>query len=113
SLRQTIEGSTQFEPAQKASTLDALTGYEVAGQELMGLDNQIQNLRSGFDLQATAIEPLSNQLIELAAADVDQARRQIDDTSQLATILLTNAVLVAVALAIVIALVLNNSITRN
>lgn len=113
SLREAIEFSPQFDAAQKRQILDYLTQYETVAQELPALDNQILNLRSGFDLQATALGPISAELITLANAEVNQARQQIENTSQLATALLTTAVLAAVALTIVIALILNRSITRN
>ncbi|HXV99341.1 MAG TPA: response regulator, partial [Anaerolineae bacterium] len=112
-LREAIELSPQFEEASKNLGLDHLTTYETIARQLLTLDNRILNLRSGFDLQATAVGPVTNELISVANTEVEQARQQIADTSRLAAALLTTAVLAAVALAGAIALILNQSITRN
>jgi|GEM_PF-303391 len=112
-LREAIELSPQLAAAQKKLALEYLATYESVAQELLTQDNQIRNLRSGFDLQATALEPIFNQLIALVETEVEQARQQITLTSRAATAFLTGAVLSAVVLAALIGLLLNHSITRN
>ncbi|MBE7472531.1 MAG: hypothetical protein DPW09_07110 [Anaerolineae bacterium] len=112
-LREAIDLSPQWDSAQKKLALEYLATYESIAQELLTQDNQIRNLRSGFDLQATALEPIFNQLIALAETEVEQARQQITLTNRAVTAFLTGAVLAAVVLAALIGLLLNHSITRN
>ncbi|NJN98410.1 MAG: hypothetical protein HC875_32115 [Anaerolineales bacterium] len=112
-LHEGIELSSQLDPAQRKLALQNLTAYDSIAQELLAQDNQIRNLRSGFDLQATALEPVFSRLINLADTEVEQARQQIATTSRVATAFLTGAVLLAVLLAALIGLLLNHSITRN
>jgi PAS domain S-box-containing protein len=112
-LRQAIGRSANLTPGQQTQALNSLAGYEAATPELIQLNDQIRQLRDDFDQQATAVDPISNKLIAQANTEVQQARQQIARTSQLATALLVLTVLTAVALAVAVALILNNSITRN
>lgn len=112
SLQETINNSSQVQAVQKNEALAALTAYEQAAQDLVKIYDQLSNLRNGFDLQATAVEPALATLIATADAEATAARAQIATTTQLAAILLVAIVLAAVVLAVAIALLLNNSITR-
>ncbi|MFN8457305.1 MAG: PAS-domain containing protein [Anaerolineae bacterium] len=111
-LKETIQSSSEVNAVQKNEALAALAAYEQSVQELIQIYDQLSDLRNGFDLQATAVEPALSTLIETADHEVDAARGQIAATTQLATILLVATVLAAVALAVAVAFLLNNSITR-
>jgi len=112
-LGQAIENSSGLDAAQRQQAQAHLAAYVAVGRELLQVDSQVRTLRNGFDLQATAVDPISDELLASANAEVERARQQISTTSRLATQLLTFSVLAAVALTAAIALVLNNSITRN
>lgn len=112
-LDQAIDNSPNLTSSQKAHIQTQLDGYIAVARELLATDNQIRTLRNGFDLQATAVDPISAQLITQAGAQVQQARRQIAITSNLATWLLGASVGVAVLLTVIIAALLNKTITRN
>jgi len=113
SLRNAIDLAPGWDADQRAQALIYLDDYESVADEMLRLDVAIQSKFNEFDLQAEAVDPISEELIMLANDEVQRARDQIVQTSRSATALLVVAVLAAVVLAGVIALVLNNSVTRN
>ncbi len=112
-LRQDIENNSVLNPTQKRQALHHLDTYETIGEEIARLNRDILNKFDDFDLQAQAVDPVSDELIVLGNAEVERARAQIDQTSQLATIIVITTALVGLLLAGIIATLLNNSITRN
>jgi len=112
-LREAIGGSPGLDEEERARALAHLDGYLAVADEILLLDVEIGHKLNEFDLQAEAVDPISKELIALANTETLRARDRIARTSQLATTLLIVAVLAAVALAGIIALALNNSITRN
>ncbi|MGD9147304.1 MAG: HAMP domain-containing protein, partial [Anaerolineae bacterium] len=112
-LREEISRSPILDGDERAQALDHLDDYLAVAEEILLLDVEILHKLNEFELQAEAVDPISEELIALASAEMQRARDQITRTSRLATLLLVVAVLAAVALAIVIGLALNNSITRN
>ncbi|MBN1146614.1 MAG: GAF domain-containing protein [Anaerolineales bacterium] len=110
-LRQAISRSQSFEAAEQAQAY--LDDYLGVADEILLLDVEIRRKLNEFDLQAEAVDPISEELIALANAETQRARERITSTSQLATVLLAAAVIAAVALAGVIGLALNKSITSN
>ena len=113
SLREAIDLAPGLDADQRAQALIYLDDYQSVAGEILRLDVAIQSKFNEFDLQAEAVDPISEELIMLANDEVQRARDQIVRTSRSATALLVVAVLAAVVLAGVIALVLNNSVTRN
>lgn len=113
SLRETINLAPGLDVDQRTQALSYLDDYESLAEEIIRLDVRIQSKFNEFDLQAEATDPISEELIMLANDEVQRARDQIVQTSRSATALLVVAVLAALLLAGVIALVLNNSVTRN
>jgi len=112
-LRQAINNSAELDASQREQALASLEAYLAAADEVLQLDVDIRSKFKEFDLQAKAVDPISIQLTTLASDEVQRASTQIASTSQLATTLLTVAVLAAVMLTGIIAWVLNKSITRN
>jgi PAS domain S-box-containing protein len=112
-LRETLNNSPGLGATQQTQAQTHLNAYEAVARELLAIDNEIRTLRNGFDLQATAVTPISNELIAQASEEVGRARDQINLTSTLATGLLGAAVVIAILLTVMIAFLLNNSITRN
>jgi signal transduction histidine kinase/DNA-binding response OmpR family regulator/HPt (histidine-containing phosphotransfer) domain-containing protein/HAMP domain-containing protein len=113
SLREAIGSSPGFEGDERAQALAYLDDYLAVAEEVLLLDVEIRHKLNEFDLQAEAVDPISEELIALADAETQRARERITSTSRLARTVLAMAVLAAMALAGVIALALNNSITRN
>ncbi|MEW5958533.1 MAG: ATP-binding protein [Chloroflexota bacterium] len=113
SLRQAINRSSDFNINRQTQALIYLDNYEAAAKEVVGLDVEIRGKLNEFDLQAESIDPISQELITLANAEVQRTRGRIASANQLATVLLIVTVLAAVVLASVVATVFNNSITRN
>jgi methyl-accepting chemotaxis protein len=112
-LREAIDNSAGLNASQREQALASLEAYLATANEVLQLDVDIRSKFNEFDLQAEAVDPISDQLTTLASDEVQQARAEIASTGQLATTLLVGAVLAAVALAGIIAWVLNKSITRN
>jgi signal transduction histidine kinase/CheY-like chemotaxis protein/HAMP domain-containing protein/HPt (histidine-containing phosphotransfer) domain-containing protein len=112
-LREAFAASTVLSAEEQALALAYLEQYLAAADEVLLLDVEIGHKLNEFDLQAEAVDPISQQLITLANDETQRAREQIIRTSRWATTLLIVAVLAAVALAGVIGLALNRSITRN
>ena len=108
-----IEVSTGLQADQQAEALSLIEEYRTVSDEVFQLDVEIRSKFSEFDLQADAVDPISEELIALATDEVQLARERISSASRLATSLLIGAVLTAVALAGFIAWIQNNSITRN
>ncbi len=112
-LREAIASSPGLSVDQEAQALAYLDQYLAVADEILLLDVEIRHKLNEFDLQAEAVDPISQELISLASAETERAREQIVRTSRLATTLLALAVLAAMALAGVVGLALNKSITRN
>jgi len=108
-----IDTSSSFSSDKRAQAHAFLEEYLAVADEVLQLDVEIGHKLNEFDLQAEAVDPISQQLIALANDETQRARDQITRTSRWATTLLIIAVLAAVALASVIGLALNRSITRN
>jgi len=113
SLRQAINQSPGFEPRQQAQALSHLDNYLAAANDVLALDLEIRSRLNQFDLQVSALDPLSGELLALANEEVQQARQQIATTSRLATMLLVGAMGAAVALAGLIAWAQHRAITAN
>ncbi len=112
-LREAVPGSSGLEEDEQAQALAYLDEYLAVADEILELDVEIGRKLNEFDLQAEAVDPISEELIALANAETQRAREQIARTSRFAATLLAVAVLAAVVLAGVVGLTLNNSITRN
>ena len=110
---------TEFSHAAftNSSQLERLVGYleeyVSTAKQVTWLDTEIRRLQNAFKLQIRTTNPISKALIELGQNEVNQAQSQIIKTSRYATILVVAAVFTAVMLSVIIAFVLNNSITRN
>ena len=111
-LRKAINDSDSLKGEDRAQALARLDSYLAVADEVLQLDVEIRHKLNEFDLQAEAVDPITTELIVLANDEVQQARGQISRTGRWATTLLAVAVLAAVALASVIGLALNRSITR-
>ncbi|MBT4512880.1 MAG: PAS domain S-box protein [Chloroflexi bacterium] len=112
-LREEIGVSVALEEDQKAQALTYIDGYETTAAQILDLDVSINSRLNELDLEAEAIDPISDQLIVLAEAEVERARSEIDTAAGLATVALIVATLAAFLLAILVGLILNRSITRN
>ncbi len=112
-LNNTLAFSVNLGDAERSQAQTQLLAYETIARDLLAVDNQIRTLRNGFDLQATAVNPISTQLITQANEDVVRARQEITLAYYVAPGLLGVAVVLAILLAVVVALLLNKSLTHN
>jgi signal transduction histidine kinase/DNA-binding response OmpR family regulator len=112
-LREEISRSPGLDGDEQAQALAYLDDYLAVANEILLLDVEIGHKLNEFDLQAEAVDPISEELIALASAETQRARDQITRTSRVAITLLVVALVAAVALAGGIGLALNNTITSN
>jgi PAS domain S-box-containing protein len=111
-LRRSLTELTQLNDIQKVNLLTELNYYEAAIKELVAVDSQLRELQTIFDSRISSLDPIANNLATEANNEVERARSEIGLTSQVASTFFILAVLAAIAFAVIIALVLNNSITR-
>ena len=112
-LREAIELVPTLEADQKAQALAHLDNYLTTAEEVLELDVAIRGKFNEFDLQAEAVDPITEELITLGNQEVERARAQIGRVNQLVTGILIATALVGLALGSMIARGLNNSITHN
>jgi CheY-like chemotaxis protein/signal transduction histidine kinase len=112
-LREAIGDSPGLDGGGRAQALAYLDEYLAVADEILLLDVEIRHKLNEFDLQAEAVDPISEELIALANAETERARDRSARTSRLGILLLVVMVLIAIAMVSGIALALNNSVTRN
>lgn len=112
-LRKAIEKTPAIESDQKVHALTYLRSYVRIGGEILETDSEIRSKFNDFTLQAKAVDPISAELVALAETEVDHARDHIKQTSQFATAVLAVAALAGLLMVMIIAKVLNSSITHN
>ncbi|MCP3942551.1 MAG: response regulator [Desulfobacteraceae bacterium] len=112
-LRRSIDQFHGLNPAKKKQAITALEQYIACTKAILPLDVEIHSKFNEFDLHAKAVEPIIEELVNLADLEVKLAINQIHKTRRIVTIVLFSAVLTAVILAGIIALVFNKSITHN
>lgn len=112
-LRQAIQDTTALSANQKNTALNHLDNYQATADEIVNLNTDIRSKFNDFNLQAQSVDPISDELINLAKQEVETARMKIDQASRLATIILIMTTLAGLVLALLIAKLLNDSITRN
>ncbi len=112
-LRQAIGDTPTLDAAQKTKALEYLDGYVSSAEEVIDIDSAIRSKLNGFDTQARQVDPISTELIEFAKGEVEQAQVRIERINRLATTILLATALAGVSLAVLVARLLNRSITRN
>jgi len=112
-LQWAIEATDALEADQKEQALVYLDNYRTLANKIPDIDMKIRSKHTDFDLQAESVDPISIELIASAEQEVGRARAQIQQTRHLATGLLAIITLLGLALAMIVANVLNKSITRN
>ncbi len=100
-------------PADHLRLIDnLLKRFMATAEKILDIDVSIRAKFNDFALQAEAVAPISTTLIELANADVKQAKARIDRANRLAFIIMIAVPLAGLFLATGITRILNNSITR-
>ncbi|MGK7891164.1 MAG: ATP-binding protein [Leptolyngbyaceae cyanobacterium] len=111
-LRRTIDGQPNIEPRTRDNIERLLVDYETTLKQVEELDRSIRGSFRDFELQASQVDPVSSELIQLSKAEVARAKTQISQTSQIANICLGITVVVGMVLAGAIARLLTHSITK-
>jgi len=111
-LRSAVENVPGLLPDQRDRITSLLDGWKTVAEEILEVDVAIKSKFHDFALQGEAVEPISTALISLAGEAVDQARADIQQAMATALAITAGVTLVGLILAILIAAVLNRSITR-
>ena len=73
-LREAISDSPGLDGDGRAQALAYLDEYLAVADEILMLDVEIRHKLNEFDLQAEAVDPISEELIALAKAETQRAR---------------------------------------
>ena len=112
-LSRRVWASASFDAGQRQQIADYLVSYDKIATQIGDLDAEIRSLFKEFDLQDQAVNPISEELISLAKAEVERAQAKLERTSQWTTIVIFSVVAGALALAASIVRLLHVSFTRN
>ncbi len=99
-LRERIVISAKVNPAQRSLVISAGDDYQEQIKRIIGVFQEIDSKFTNFDAQTAK---LSQQLIDLAAQEINRAQGQITRTNNLSKVLLMAAVVGAITVAGVIA----------
>ncbi len=112
-LHEAIKNTPGLNPDQKAQARVCIDNYVATAEKIIKTDVSIRRIFNDFAMQAQAADPISEELIALSKAEVENGRAEINRTSRFATIILIATSITGLLLAMIIAIILNNSITRN
>ncbi|MCP4345541.1 MAG: response regulator [Desulfobacterales bacterium] len=112
-LHKAINNTSGLKPDQKAQARASLDNYVATAEKILKVDVAIRYVFDDFAIQAQAVDPISAELIALSKAEVENGLTEIDRTSRFATTILIVISTAGLLLAVIIAIILNNSITRN
>ena len=113
SLRKAFEDTPILNADQKTQTLIYLDQYLETATEIIEVDVAIQGKFNEFDLQAEAIDPITEKLLALASLEVERAQRHIRQLGQTSNLALFTMAIIGLGSVLAISFVLNKSITQN
>ncbi len=111
-LRGALENVPNLLPDQRDRLITLLDRWKSVTEEMLAVDVAIKSKFHDFALQAEAVEPISTALISLAGEAVEDARTRIQQALGAALAITAGVTLAGLLLAILIAGILNRSITR-
>jgi anti-anti-sigma regulatory factor/HAMP domain-containing protein len=112
-LRNALNEDESLSVASRTQALDSIARYQEVAEDLVVLDSDIRSAFRDFDVQAETFDPISDNLINRANAEVERIYTRIETTKLYATITLVGCTLAALLLVVGIIQVLNRSITSN
>ena len=111
-LRNAVKQSASLDEASKERVVSYLESFERTGEQVLTLNVKIRSKLNDFELQAEAINPISDRLIALVKYESSQTSILIKKISNSATVILLIIGITGVFLAGWTARLLNNSITK-
>ncbi len=112
-LQNQIKAAPDLTGIQKRNLLSLSNNYKVVAEQIVRLDADIRSKFNDFNLQAESIDPISQKLIELANAEVERAHQQVERINQIAVLALGATALSIIFLAMMVANLMHQSITKN
>lgn len=112
-ITQQVEASDNFSPEEKAQTFESLQNYQNIWEQILYSDINIRSQFRDFELQAESIDPIAEELVNLASLELERARQEIRTTRKFSQVILVIAIISGLILLIAIAMLLNQSITTN
>lgn len=110
-LRRMLDGDAAVSEGTRARALEALGDYEATAARILDAVAAFRANINDFNLQAQAVDPISNELKALSAAEVAAARKRIQWASQLALGIMAVAFSLGLVCLLVAGRVLHASIT--
>jgi PAS domain S-box-containing protein len=112
-LRKKTEMSPSVDAEHKVLILRLLDNFEDTAKEAIQLDAEINRKFNESQLRIEELDPIFSQLIQRADKDIEEAQKRIQDTRQTVITILICVGIGSLLLVIGIAILLNESITRN
>ncbi|GEM_PF-1211024 len=112
-LEQAIQTDETLSDNERKQALTYLTNYQNTAGKIVEIDTAIRSKFNDFDLQGQTIDPISGQLIKAVEEDVTLSMEQIIFSLLVNRIILGVMAVVGLLLTVIIAVALNDSITRN
>jgi PAS domain S-box-containing protein len=97
----------------KQKVLKLLVQWQETAEKILAVDVSVKSKIHDFSLQTETTDPVSSALIILAKKDVEHSQLQILQVYRFAIIIMAVITFIGLLLAVIIARILNNSITRN
>jgi PAS domain S-box-containing protein len=112
-LQGKLSTDTVIQDGQKRKILALLSRWQEIAEKIVDVDVAIKSILNDFSLQTEATDSAAATLIKQAKEDVQHAQSRIAQTHAFAAAIMAFITLTGLALAAVIARLLNSSITRN
>lgn len=112
-LRSRLDMLPPAQAEQKLLISQLLDNFANIAQKALQLNGHLKSTFDEFQLQAEALDPISSQLLELADEEMDETRKRQQQTGHTVVAILVGVSIGSVLTVIGIAILLNESITRN
>jgi PAS domain S-box-containing protein len=112
-LQKAIGNQPSMGDNRRRKVLHLLVQWQETAEKILAVDISIKSKINDFSLQTEATDPVSSVLILQAKEDVGHAQLQILQAHRFAVIIMAVITLAGLLLAVIIARILNNSITKN
>ncbi|MFP5239354.1 MAG: response regulator [Acidobacteriota bacterium] len=111
-LGKALAGAKQLNSDQKAQAREILRNVSSIAEDIANVDTAIAGKFNDFALQSQAVDPISEDLKALVTSEVNRTRAHIDAVSRSATAIIAVTALLGLVCTLLIAWVVNASVTR-
>ena len=112
-LQNEVASDAAIRNGQRRKLLETLSQWKTIAEKIIDVDVKIRSIINDFSLQTEATDSAAATLIKQAKEDVEHAQQRISQAHAFAAGIMAVITFTGLALAAVIARLLNNSITKN